>query len=291
MKNLAYYIALQILSLSLNADNGFYVYGDQFKSFNSFGETGIIVLPSAEIKEAGSVNFSFSTNEIYKYGALTITPFNWLEASYFYYRPRDLYWAGPSTKGKYLDKGFSIKFNHLLSDNLTVAVGLSDFSGTGFFGREYIVGTFIQDGYKITSGLGFGKFADQGSFTNPFSKIKSGFKERPRESSNYSLGGSPSYDQWFRGNASFLLGIEFYLTGKLRNTSLKLDYDPFDYINSFSANLNPGVDKDLRKKDSDINFGLHHTFNENLSLGIHYIKGNTLNFTFSFGGNFSQQFF
>ena len=275
----------------LLADNSFYIYGNQAPSLNSFGETGLIVLPSAEIKEAGSLNFSFSTNKIYKYGALTINPFQWLEASYFYYRPRDLYWGGLSTKGQYLDKGFSIKFNHLFSENLAVAVGLSDFSGTGYFTREYIVGTFINDGYKITTGIGFGKFADQDGFTNPFSKIKSSFKERSSISSNYNLGGSPSYDQWFRGNANFLLGAEFYLPGKLRNTSLKLDYDPFDYINSFSTNRRPGADKELRKKDSDINFGLHHSFNKNLSFGIHFIKGNTLNFTFSFGGNFSQPFF
>ena len=195
-------------------------------SLNSFGETGIIVLPSAEIKDAGSINFSLSTNEIYKYGTLTISPFNWFEASYFYYRPRDLYWTGPSTKGKYLDKGFSIKFNHEFSENLALAVGLSDFSGTGFFSREYIVGTYRKDGYKITTGIGFGKFSDQDSFTNPFGAIKSSFKVRPIKSINFNLGGSPSYDQWFRGNASFLFGAEFFLPGRFKNTSFKVDYDP-----------------------------------------------------------------
>ena len=273
------------------ADNAFYIYGKQYSSLNSFGETGLIVLPSAEIKEAGSVNFSFSTNEIYKYGALTISPFNWLEASYFYYRPRDLYWAGPSSKGKYLDKGFSVKFNYELSKNLVFAVGLSDFSGTGFFTREYVVGTFFQDGLKITTGIGFGKFADQNNFTNPFGVIKTSFKERPINSSNFNLGGSPSYDQWFRGNASLLFGAEFFLSGKFKDTSFKIDYDPFDYISSFSVNDTFGSDIELRKKDSNINFGFHHPVNESLNLGIYFIKGNTLNFTFSFGGNFSKPFF
>ena len=260
-------------------------------SLNSFGETGIIVLPSAEIKDAGSINFSLSTNEIYKYGTLTISPFNWFEASYFYYRPRDLYWTGPSTKGKYLDKGFSIKFNHEFSENLALAVGLSDFSGTGFFSREYIVGTYRKDGYKITTGIGFGKFSDQDSFTNPFGAIKSSFKVRPIKSINFNLGGSPSYDQWFRGNASFLFGAEFFLPGRFKNTSFKVDYDPFDYINSFSTNGKAGANIALRKKDSNINIGFSRSFKENLSLGIYFMKGNTLNFTFSFGGNFSKPFF
>jgi hypothetical protein len=291
MKKLYYFIVFQALSLSLYANNSFYIFGDQYSNLNSFGEIGIIVIPSAEIQEEGSINFSFSTNEMYKYGALTISPFNWLEASYFYYRPRDLYWGGPSSKGQYLDKGFSIKFNHLLSDNFAMAVGLSDFAGTGLFAREYIVGTFIQEGYKITTGIGFGKFADQDSFINPFGVIHSGFRVRPSKSFNDNRVGSPTYNQWFRGNASFLFGAEFFLPGKLKNSSFKIDYDPFDYINSFSTNSIPGTDINLRKKDSNINFGFHHSLNKNLNLGIYFIKGNTLNFTFSFGGNFHQPFF
>ncbi len=291
MNKLYFLMAFQVFSLALYASNSYYIFGNQHSSLNSFGESGLIVLPSAEIKDAGSANFSFSTNEIFKYGALTISPFNWLEASYFYYRPKDLYWLGPSTKGQYLDKGFSIKFNHELSERLILAVGLSDFSGTGFFAREYILGTYRDNGYKLTAGLGFGKFSDQDSFSNPFGLIKSGFEERPVQSSNYNLGGSPSYDQWFRGDASFLFGAEFFLSGHLKNTTLKIDYDPFDYVNSFSSNGRDGSDLDLRKKDANINIGLHHAFGDNVSLGIYFIKGNTLNFTFTFGGNFSTPFF
>ena len=282
---------LQLFSLSLQSNNSFYIFGTQHSSLNSFGETGMIVIPSAEIQEEGFINFSFSNNKIYKYGALTISPFHWLEASYFYYRPRDLYWIGPSSKGQYLDKGFSVKFNHEISKKLAIAVGLSDFSGTGFFTREYFIGTLRQDGYKITAGIGFGKFSDQNSFTNPIGKIISSFKERPGISSNLNQGGSLSYDQWFKGNAGFLFGAEFYLPGKLRDTSFKIDYDTFDYINSFSTRGAPEADIQLRKKDSNINFGFNHSFNDSLNLGIYFIKGNTLNFTFSFGGNFSKPFF
>ena len=291
MKKLYYFIAFQVFSFSLYADNSFYIFGSQHSSLNSFGETGIIVIPNAEIKGAGSVNFSFSTNEIYKYGALTVSPFNWLEASYFYYRPRDLFWAGPSTRGQYLDKGFSVKFNREFSENFVLAIGLSDFAGTGLFTREYIIGTLKKEGYRLSAGLGFGKFADQDNFSNPFGVINSGFRTRPVSSSSYNRGGSPSYDQWFRGDASFLFGAEFFLPGKLKNTSLKIDFDPFDYINSFSNAGIEGADIELRQKDSKINIGLHRWFGDNVSFGIYLIKGNTLNFTFSLGGNFSKSFF
>jgi len=41
----------------------------------------------------------------------TVSPFDWLEASYFYYRPSDLTWGG-NVPGLYLDKGFNIKFKY-----------------------------------------------------------------------------------------------------------------------------------------------------------------------------------
>ena len=286
-----FFLSTILFSLLINAQNAYYIFGKQEQSFNSFGETGIIVLPTAQIKKAGAVNFSISTNDIFKYGALTISPFNWMEASFFYYRPRDLYWFGPATKGLYLDKGFSVKLSQNLSKNFTLALGLSDFAGTGMFTREYILGTLTKERLRVTGGIGFGKFSDQNGFTNPFSVFSEAFETRPQESSNYKLGGSPSYDQWFRGDANLLFGLEFFFKNKFKGTSFKLDYDPFDYINSFSALNNPGTDPNLRKKDSNVNFGIHHSFSENLSLGVYYIKGNTLSFSLTFGGNFSKAFF
>lgn len=44
---------LQAFSLSLYANNTYYIFENQHSSLNSFGETGLIVLPSAEIKDAG----------------------------------------------------------------------------------------------------------------------------------------------------------------------------------------------------------------------------------------------
>ena len=49
-------------------------------------------------------------NDIWKIGTLSVSPFNWLEAGYFYYRPSDLIWEGNQVRGHYLDKGFNVKF-------------------------------------------------------------------------------------------------------------------------------------------------------------------------------------
>ena len=79
-------------------------------SYNSFGQVGLIQIPTADSRPAGSVYFTFNNNEIWKYGTLTVSPFDWLEASYFYYRPSDLYWDDFRKRGQYLDKGFNVKF-------------------------------------------------------------------------------------------------------------------------------------------------------------------------------------
>ena len=74
---------------------------------------------------------------------MTVTPFDWMEASYFYYRPVDLFWTSNGNKGDYLDKGFNVKFIYEPNVNFLpdIAIGLDDFAGTGYFTREYIVAT------------------------------------------------------------------------------------------------------------------------------------------------------
>jgi hypothetical protein len=61
------------------------------KSYNSYGQVGLIHLPSAEIKDEQSIYFTYNVSDYDKMGSLTVSPFNWLEASYYYYRPKDLY--------------------------------------------------------------------------------------------------------------------------------------------------------------------------------------------------------
>ena len=87
----------------------------------------MIQLPSAHSRPEGSVSFVFNKNPIWKYGSLSVSPFNWLEASYFYYRPSDLLWgAGSEKKGQYLDKGFNVKLiyrpNQLYLPNIALGM-------------------------------------------------------------------------------------------------------------------------------------------------------------------------
>ena len=138
-------------------------------SYNSLGQTGLINTPSAEVHEEQSVYFTFNRSNFIKLGTLTVTPFDWIEASYFYYRPDDLLWGG--AKGLYLDKGFNVKFSYKPKNILLprIAIGLDDFAGTGFFTREYIVATQELRDIKVSMGIGWGKFVGDNNLNNPLS--------------------------------------------------------------------------------------------------------------------------
>jgi len=289
------YIFLLLATIvSARADYLDYIFLKQNASYNSFGQIGLIQTPSAENIGESSLFVNINQNEIWKYGAITVSPFNWLEASYFYYRPKDLIWSskGFSAAGKYLDKGFNVKFSKsfLKNSNLHFAIGLDDFAGTGLFTKEYIVGTYnLNKSIKLNLGLGWGYFnGEDNGFDNIFASVDQNFDSRPVSSSNYNLGGSPSYDLWFRGENSIFWGLEYNIPYS-KGIKLKIENDPFNY-NEFTC-CGSGITKNsqaLRAKDKSYNFGFNFPITDSFNIGLSYIKGNSLNLTFSFGGNFSK---
>tara|TARA_B100000787_G_scaffold3144_1_gene2340 strand:+ start:8302 stop:10422 length:2121 start_codon:yes stop_codon:yes gene_type:complete len=273
------------LSLNIYGDYRNYVYPDKNVSFNSFGQGGLIHLPTAYQKDEANIAFTFTRNEIWKLGTITVTPFNWLEASYFYYRPEDIYWG--NKLGLYLDKGFNLKFSYQPKNKYAprLAIGLDDFAGTGLFTREYFVSTWDLQYLKVTTGVGWGRYANKNTLSNPLSVLNDGFDYRPGTSSDYSLGGKPSADTWFRGDISPFGGIEYYVPNA-KGLKVKVEYDPFDYLN-FGLYDPIGISNKLRKKDYDINFGISIPYKQG-NFDISYIKGNTFNFSFSIGLNLNK---
>ena len=134
--------------------------------------------------------------------------------------------------------------------------------------------------------MGWGKYVNKNSFDNPLSNLYSSFLSRPNTSDNYNLGGSLSYDQWFRGDASFFGGIEKRIPF-IKGLNFKLEYDPFDYMN-LSVPFGGDASDEIRNKDSDINIGFSYSVNNNLSIDASYIKGNMFNFSFNMGITFND---
>ena len=257
-------------------------------SYNSFGQTGLINIPSAETHKEQSAYLTFNRSNYIKLGTITATPFDWLEASYFYYRPDDLLWGG--AKGLYLDKGFNVKFSYKPKNILfpRFAIGLDDFAGTGQFSREHIVSTYDFNKFKLTAGLGWGKYVGSSSIKNPLSFISESFTDRPTNS--FGKGGTPSYDQWFRGPSAPLFGIE-YKINRIKNLTLKVEHDPYNYF-EFGC-CGEGLSEEslsVRPKDSNINFGLSYEFNDLGNIDISYVKGNSWNLIFSIGFTASKNY-
>lgn len=255
----------------------------QATSYNSLGQTGLINLPSAEVHQAQSIYLTFNRSPYIKIGTITVTPFDWMEASYFYYRPDDLLWGG--VKGLYLDKGFNMKLSYKPKSLYLprFAIGLDDFAGTGQFTREYIATTYNFNNIKLTTGIGWGKYVGESKIKNPLSILRKEFETRSSNSENLSLGGSLSTDLWFRGPATIFSGIEINLP-KVKGLSLKMETDPFNYFN-FGC-CGEGKSREsliLRTKESDVNFGLSYKYKDYGNIDFSYVKGNAWNLIFSIG--------
>ena len=251
-------------------------------SYNSIGQVGLINLPSAELKEEQSIYLTFKKNDFTKLGTLTVTPFNWLEASYFYYRPHDIVWGGKV--GSDLDKGFNVKFSYKPKSTYLprIAIGLDDFAGTGRFTKEYITSTYNFNYFKLTTGLGWGMFVgDIHKISNPLSLFSDSFSNRIDVSKKHKKGGNLSVDKWFRGDAVIFGGIEIPVDKKEKLT-IKLESNPFDHF-KFGRGVFSEKSYRLRKSDADYNFGISYKFNKYGNIDLAYIKGNTLNLSFSIG--------
>ena len=256
-------------------------------SYNSLGQTGLINLPTAEIHNEESVYITLTKNPFLKLGTITVTPFDWLEASYFYYRPSDLYWG--DQVGRYLDKGFNVKFlyktkNSYLPD---IAIGLDDFAGTGQFTKEYISATYPLKNSSFTAGMIWSNKLEGNSIKNPLSLISDSFDTRLESSDEYSLGGKPSTDLWFKGDAFLFAGFEYHIIPN--SLSFKIENDPYDYL-KFGCCGEGISDKSnfLRKKDSNYNVGFSYKFKKFGNIDFSYIKGNTWNLSFSIGFSSKQ---
>ena len=114
-------------------------------SVNAFGTVGTNYSPTARFYEEGSLAFSLSNHEDFRRLNMLAQPYDWLEVSIFY---ADLFNLDyPASLGQsYKDKGFNMKLKILdESKNLPqMAIGLSDFAGTGLFSGEYLVGSKLK---------------------------------------------------------------------------------------------------------------------------------------------------
>ena len=211
--------------------------------------------------------------------SIIATPFPWLEASFFYHRPRDTFYI---KQNKYLDKGFNLKlgFNY---KGVDLALGLDDIAGTGFFTKEYLVASTQADNFTITAGIGTGALAADHPYKNPISSLR----ERPR-SKGSEFGGELDFKSFFRGPVGFFGGVEFFST-RFPGLSIKIESNPYDYKQFLAGGFLPNNKfRKKRQKQQDYNYGLSYKFKNDFVLSLSMVNGNSFDLSLSTKFNFNN---
>lgn len=153
-----------------------------------------------------------------------------------------------------------------------VAIGLRDFIGTGAYSGEYVVATRqFTPQLRASLGMGWGRLATHGSFTNPLALIHDGFRHRPGYDSS-SLGGQFSFNRYFRGPAALFAGVEYQATDRL---TLMAEYSSDAYVQ----------ERRLIAHRTPINLGFRYRIGQASSVSGYLLHGSTLGIAASFALN------
>ena len=212
---------------------------------------------------------------------LTSSPYNWLEASFFYMNIEDIQLCRSSPLGQkfcegYKDKGFNFKLRVKEEGALpAIAIGINDIAGTGFYSSEYVVASYGINNLDFHFGLGWGALnGSKNKINNPFGYISDNFKDRP---SNFEdQGGQFQAGRYFSGKeASPFFGISYVPNSK---TIIKIEND---------STFTPGL-VGYENPKSSISLGMDYQINKNFTLGFSMERDNYLSLRFVYKSNSNE---
>ena len=249
----------------------------QFNLYNNYGVVGTIHTPSARTFKEGVHGLTLYKGTPNQSVTFSASPFDWLEASFFYTNITDRPYCYDFTSEfclqDFKDKGFNVKAR-LKEQGVfpALAIGANDFAGTGLYSSEYIVGSYGINRTDFHFGIGFGLL--DGSdlrFKNPLGYLSDKFYDRP--TSFAAQGGSFQPSRYFSGEtASPFFGVSHALNNKFL---LKAEYD---------SSVRPGL-VPFRIPENDFSFGIDYLINDSLSIGVSYERGNYASFKFVYKNN------
>ena len=243
-----------------------------YNSFNNHGVIGLINTPSARFYNEASFGITAYDGTPDQKITLTSSPYDWMEASFFYTNIQNKVYPGFSDQD-YKDKGFNIKFR-LKEEGLlpAIAIGVNDIAGTGLYSSEYIVGSYGINQTDFHFGLGWGTLnGSKNSFKNPLGYIYDGFYQRPTEYED--KGGQFQPGRYFSGKtASPFFGISHAVNEKF---VIKIEYD---------TTLTTGI-IDYPEAKKSFSYGLNFNINKNFTIGFASERGSYNSFTFTYKDN------
>ena len=261
------YLLFCFSSINLSADSF------KFNSFNNHGLVGLINMPTARLYDESSFGITIYDGAPDQKVTMSSSPFDWLEASFFYTNIQDTPYCGneldPVCNQDYKDKGFNFKIQ-LKEEGIwpAIAIGLNDLAGTGFYSSEYIVASYGINKTDFHFGLGWGTLnGSKKRFKNPLGKINDSFYDRPQ---NFGRGGQFQPKRYFSGEkVSPFFGVSHVINDR---SIFKIEYD---------STVTPGR-IGYENTDKYLSFGLDFSLTQNFTIGISSERGNSTTIRFSY---------
>ena len=158
-------------------------FSDNFENniYNNHGSVGLINMPSARFFDESTFGITAYDGTPDQKITFTASPFDWLEASFFYTNIQGLPYPGYEYQD-YKDKGFNVKVRLKEQGILpALAIGVNDLAGTGPYSGEYVVSSYELNNFDFHAGLGWGTLNGLSDFKNPLIYLDERFKNRPTE--------------------------------------------------------------------------------------------------------------
>ena len=240
----------------------FIVFSSSSLSLGSdYGTTGLIDLPSARMEDDATIKIGAAFDERHRSYMLTYQATPWLEATFRYTGFEQFF---------FWDRNYEVKFRLLeeTADLPQLALGIRDIVGTGVFGSEYLVASKRFGALDTTLGVGWGRLADEGVFSNPLTNLSDRFAQREIDAE---FGGELATGSFFSGpNMGIFGGLEYDF--ERWPVTLVAEYNPDQYlINQVNGELPPASPWSFGAKWEwvpGVVISLSHQHGEELGLSI-----------------------
>jgi len=228
-------------------------------SSSDFGTTGLITIPTARMQSDGDFSLTAGRNRVVDLVNLTYQATPWAEFTFRYsiFNPRR------EQGNDYLrDRSWEGKLRILRESRYVpqIALGAKDMFGTGAWSSEYLVSSKHMGPFDITLGLGWGRYAERGSFKNPLSVLTPRFDNR--QGWKGGTGGTLS-SNFLTGNAALFGGVSYEIP--------RLPITIMAQYNSDAYNRETRLGS--LKSPSAISYGLDYEFFKNTTISVSHQQG------------------
>ncbi len=230
--------------------------------YNTYGAPGLIDMPIASSAPDAELAFSMSSFAGQTRNTVTFQASPRLSASFRYADLDDVLGPQDVFYDTILDRSLALHYRFLDAGphRPALAIGVTDFVGTGIYSGEYLVATTaLRPDMAATLGLGWGRFAGIGGFHNPLGPA---FSERPERV--FGQGGTMTRNAFFRGDAALFGGLHWQASDALGVT---LEY---------SSDAYPYEDGTAFHRRVPINIGVTYAPQPSLRLSGQYLYGSEL---------------